>query len=163
MPLMKLMPVLSRLARHPSPAMRIPRRFLALAAAFLVLAPFIRAAQAVDPTLAEALKGSMVNGIESAVRHIYADRPELAVEIRDKLVPLTKDFGVIIDTEIVAIQAVSKRVTRYYVAVYFERRPLWLRLERYVSAQKTVFLPLRYSLHADEILPGYVTEFHSAP
>jgi hypothetical protein len=145
----------------PSPMTSL-RRVLVFISLLAVFAP-VRAAQAPDPVLVDALKASLSNGVEAALRALYQDRPYLAVELRDKLVPLTKDFGVVIDTEIVAVQAVSKRVTRFYIAIYFEHRPLWLRVERYVSDQKTFYLPLRYSLQADEILPGYVTEFNSQP
>jgi len=59
----------------------------------------------------------------------------------------------------VAIQTVSKRVVRYYVAVYYSRSPLWLRIERYTGERSSFFLPLRFSVDPDRILPGYITEF----
>jgi hypothetical protein len=79
--------------------------------------------------------------------------------MRDKLFPVTRDLGDVIDSEVVNIQVISKRVTRYYVAVYYTRCPVWIRIERYSSRDKSFYLPLKFSLNPDDILPGYVTEF----
>ena len=51
-------------------------------------------------------------------------------------------------------------MTRYYVAIYFTRCPLWLRVERYQNEDRAFYLPLRFSTNPDEVLPGYITEFH---
>ena len=80
--------------------------------------------------------------------------------MREQLFKITRNLGSIIDTEIVAVQPVSKRVVRYYVAIYFSRCPLWLRAERYQNEDRAFYLPLRISTNPDEILPGYITEFH---
>jgi hypothetical protein len=125
----------------------------------LVIAP-LRAAQAPDPVLIQGLQTFVSNGIEAGLRVWFSDRPQLGAEMRDQLVKATQNFGSIIDTEIVAVQPVSKRVTRYYVAIYFNRCPLWLRVERYQNGDRAFYLPLRFSTNPDEVLPGYVTEFH---
>lgn len=134
-----------------------------LAFALLTLVPLARAAQAPDPVLVEGLQASLTNGIDASLRTWYSDRPALALEMREKLLPAVRNLGSVIDTEIVAIQAVSKRVTRYYVAIYFTRCPLWLRVERYSNGEKAFYLPLRFSTNPDEILPGYLTEFFPQP
>jgi hypothetical protein len=127
----------------------------------LALAPATtRAAQPVDPVLVNGLRTFVSNGIEPGLRVWYSDRPELGAEMRDQLFKVTRNLGSIIDTEIVAVQPVSKRVTRYYVAIYFTRCPLWLRVERYQNEDRAFYLPLRHSTNPDEILPGYITEFH---
>lgn len=136
------------------------RPILALLSLLLVLfAPSARAAQDPDPLLVEGLQVGMTNGLDAALRTWFANRPNLALEMKDKLYPITKNLGDIIDTEIVAIQPVSKRVTRYYVAIYYTRCPLWIRVERYANAETAFYLPLRFSINPDEILPGYITEF----
>jgi hypothetical protein len=76
-----------------------------------------------------------------------------------KLSSATKNLGFVIDTEVVAIQTISKRVTRYYVAINFARRPLWIRIERYMGNDKASYLPLKFSLEPDDFLPGYLTDF----
>ena len=136
-------------------------RHLALLVAFALaaLAP-ARAASAPDPTLTEGLRATVANGLEAGLRTWYANRLWLAQEMREKLTPATRDLGNIIDTELIAVQPVSKRVTRYYVAIYFTRCPLWLRVERYASQEQSFYLPLRFSTNPDEILPGFITEFY---
>jgi hypothetical protein len=132
-----------------------------LAAVFLlvVISPATRAAQAPDPVLVEGLQTFASNGIEAGLRVWFSDRPELGAEMLELLLKSTRNLGSIIDTEIVAVQLVSKRVTRYYVAIYFTRCPLWLRVERYQNQDRAFYLPLRVSTNPDEILPGYITEF----
>jgi hypothetical protein len=139
--------------------MRSALALLACSLALAFAAP-LRAAQTPDPVLLEGLRSFLANGIEAGLRVWFSDRPELAVETHEAMLRATRNLGAIIDTELVAVQPVSKRVTRYYVAIYFERRPLWLRVERYASADRAFYLPLRMSTNPDEILPGYITEFH---
>ena len=131
-----------------------------LSVVLALIAPTLRAAQAPDPVLVEGLQTFVSNGIEAGLRVWYSDRPEVGAEMRDLLFRSTRNLGSIIDTEIVAVQSVSRRVTRYYVAIYFSRCPLWLRVERYQNQERAFYLPLRISTNPDEILPGYVTEFH---
>jgi hypothetical protein len=45
------------------------------------------------------------------------------------------------------------------VAIYFTRRPLWIRIDRYTVRDRSFYLPFKYSLEADEILPGSLTDF----
>ena len=125
-----------------------------------VVTPITYAAKAPDPVLVNGLQTFVSNGIEAGLRVWYSDRPELGAEMREQLFKATRSMGAIIDTEIVAVQPVSKRVTRYYVAIYFSRAPLWLRVERYQNEDRAFYLPLRHSTNPDEILPGYLTEFH---
>jgi hypothetical protein len=119
-----------------------------------------RAAQAPDPVLLEGLQSFVANGIDAGIRVWFPDRPELALEMKEAMLKATRGLGSIIDTELVAVQPVSKRVTRYYVAIYFNRCPLWLRVERYANQDRAFYLPLRMSTNPDDVLPGYITEFH---
>ena len=136
------------------------RSTLLLVSVILTLAPALRATQTPDPVLTKGLQVYMINGLEACLWVWYADRPKLAAEMKDKVSAVTKDFGEVIDTEIVAIQPISKRIIRYYVGIYFARRPLWIRVERYTgSDNKAIYLPLKFSLEADDILPGYLIDF----
>ena len=136
------------------------RAFASLLVLSAALTSALPAAQSPDPILVEGLQTFSTNGIEAGLRVWYSDRPELGAEMRELLFKSTRNLGSIIDTEIVAVQLVSKRVTRYYVAIYFTRCPLWLRVERYQNQDRAFYLPLRVSTNPDEILPGYITEFH---
>jgi hypothetical protein len=136
------------------------RALVALIPLLVLLTPTLRAAQVADPVLVEGLQNFVSNGIEAGLRTWYSDRPELAAEMRELLLKVTRNLGTIIDTEIVSVQPISKRVTRYYVAIYFTRCPVWLRVERYQNGERAFYLPLRISTNPDEVLPGYVTEFY---
>ena len=135
------------------------RFFVVLALACLIVPRAASAAQTPDPVLTIGLQAWIDNGVDAGLHTWYPDRPELALEMKEKLLPVIKDLGEVIDTEVVAIQPLSKRVTRYYIAVYFTRCPLWLRVERYASDKKAFYLPLKFSIDPDRILPGYLTEF----
>ena len=80
-------------------------------------------------------------------------------ELNAKVSAETKNLGEIFDTEVVATQTLSKRVTRYYLVIYFTRRPLWIRIDRYAGRDRAYFLPFKYSLDSDAILPGVITDF----
>lgn len=137
----------------------IMRTALVLVSFLLGIVSTGRAAQAPDPVLLEGLRSLQANGLEAGLRVWFADRGELAREMQQALQAATANFGDIIDTEVVSVQTVSQRVTRYYVAIYFQRCPVWLRVERYTSRERAFFLPLKFSTNPDVILPGYVTEF----
>ena len=127
--------------------------------ACLILRIPASAAEVADPALVNGLNAWFQNGVEAGLRTWYSNRPELEFEMKEKLQLATQDLGTVIDTEVVAIQRISNRVTRYYVAVYFTHTPLWLRVERYASDKTAFYLPLKFSTDPDRILPGYLTEF----
>ncbi len=130
-----------------------------LIAAALLLTPAVRAAPSTDPVLLQGLRAFVANGPQACLAVWYPGQTELAAEAMSRITAATKNLGVAFDTEIVAIQPISRRVTRYYLAVYFNRRPLWIRIERYAGPDQARFLPLKLSLDPDDILPGYLTEF----
>lgn len=135
------------------------RPSLACAILMLVSAPALRAAQDLDPVLANGLQSCVTNGLQAGLYAWYADQPKLAAELDAKTAAITKGLGSVIGTEVVAVQSISKRVTRYYVVVYFLQRPLWIEIERYLSRDHATYLPLKFSLDPDAILPGYLTDF----
>lgn len=116
------------------------------------------AAQPADPVLLSGLSAWYANGAAAALIQWYAHRPELAEELNSKLQPVIQGLGPVVDSEVIAIQTISARVTRYYIAIHFTETPLWLRIERYANGPTAIFLPLRFSTDADRILPGYLTE-----
>jgi hypothetical protein len=136
------------------------RTLVVLACLFgFLAAPVAHAAPAPDSTLVLGLQTCLSNDIESGIRVWYAQQPDLGAEMSGRVLGASRRLGTLIDTEVVAIQSISKRVTRYYVALYFTRSPLWIRIDRYESSAKTFFMPLKCATDPDDILPGYVTEF----
>lgn len=119
----------------------------------------LRAVPPADPLLTQGLQTCLTNGLEDGVRAWYPDRPELGAEMSRQVLGETQRLGTLIDTEVVTVQSISKRVTRYYFAIYFTRSPLWVRIDRYENRDKSFFMPLKCSTNPDDILPGYVTEF----
>ncbi|HTO04846.1 MAG TPA: hypothetical protein VL069_14135 [Opitutus sp.] len=116
-------------------------------------------AQSTDPVLINGLNAWIQNGVESGLNTWYSNRPALAFEMKEKLMPVVSELGSVIDSEVIAIQPLSRRVTRFYVAVYFTRTPLWLCIERYANEETAFYLPFKFSTDPDRILPGYITEF----
>lgn len=135
------------------------RSLFILVTACLAVCPSIRAAQTADPTLIKGLAAWVENGADAGLRTWYSDQPALAFQMKEKLLPAISGLGTVIDSEVVAIQPISQRVTRYYVVVYFTQAPLWMRVERYTSGVTAFYLPLKFSTDPDRILPGYITEF----
>jgi len=135
------------------------RPTLLVAALLLTVAPAAHAAPEPDPVLTKGLQAFVTNGLSVGLGIWYAGQPKLAAAMEAKLTPVTKDLGAVLDTEVVATQSISRRVTRYYVAVYFDRGPLWIQIERYTGRDRAFYLPLKFSPDADTILPGYLTDF----
>ena len=135
------------------------RSIFALVVSCFAFGTFSFAAQTPDPVLMNGLKAWIANGSDAGLHVWYADNPELSFSMKEKVRSVVRDMGAAFDTEVIAIQPVSKRVTRYYVAVYYDSGPLWIRIERYVSDKRASYLPVRFSSDPDRILPGYITEF----
>lgn len=133
--------------------------FLAVLGSLIFGATAAQAAQTPDSTLTLGIQTCIDNGLESGIRVWYSDQPKLGTEMLEKINSAAANLGALVDAELVTIQPVSKRVTRYYLALYFARSPLWVRIERYESRDKTYFFPLKCSTQSDDILPGYVTQF----
>jgi hypothetical protein len=135
------------------------RPLCCLAGLLFSLALRLTAAEPTDPLVAAGLQACTANGVAAAVRAWYAGEPEVGAAVETRLVNATRDLGPPLGTEIVSVQRVSQRVQRYFIAVYFRQRPLWLRLDRYHNGERVFLMPLKFSFDPDDILPAYVTEF----
>ena len=137
------------------------RCLLACALLVALAAPQARAATPEpDPAVTQGLQlyQTESNGLEACLGVWFNDKPKLAEELLEQIGPVAKDLGVVQGAEVVATQRVSQRVERYFIAVYYTRRPLWLSLERYALPDKTTSLGLRFSTDEDKILPSYLTD-----
>jgi len=134
------------------------RSYFTLISVCFVFSSVGLAAQPPDEVLIAGLKAWLANGSEAGLRTWYSDQPDMVLELQEKLRPELKRLGDVIDTEVIAVQPVSKRVTRYYVAIYCATAPLWIRIERYATDKRPLFLPFRFSTNSDQILPSYLTE-----
>jgi hypothetical protein len=113
-----------------------------------------------DPAVSQGLQlyTTESNGLEACLGVWFSDKPKLAEELLGEIGAAAKDLGVVQGAEIVATQRVSQRVARYFIAVYYARRPLWFALERYTTPDKTTTLGLKFSPDEDRILPAYLTD-----
>lgn len=134
------------------------RSYFALISACFVFSSVAFAAQPPDEVLITGLQAWVSHGSEAGLRTWYSDQPDTVSELQEKLRPELKRLGDVIDSEVIAVQPISKRITRYYVAIYCANAPLWIRIERYATDKRPLFLPLRFSPNPDEILPSYLTE-----
>jgi len=135
--------------------MNFPRRsWLWLVLVFVTLAPRILTAAETDPVFLNGLHACNVNDLRTCIRTWYAHDLAQADKLQMQMEKVTKGLGDILGAEIVATRDLGTRVRRYYVAVYFNEHPLWLRVDRYnTNGFAVITLPLKYSLTAGEILP----------
>src|SRR3954465_10567474 len=113
------------------------RSYFVLTFACIVFSSGAFAAQP-DEVLNSGLQAWVSHGSEAGLRTWYSDQPDAVTEVLEKLRPELKRLGDVIDTEVIAVQPVSKRVTRYYVAIYFTTAPLWIRIERYETEKRVL-------------------------
>lgn len=135
--------------------MNLPRRsWFWLVLVFVTLAPAALTAVETDTVLLSGLRACDVNDLRTCIRTWYAHDPKLNEQVQNQLEKVSAGLGDILGTEIVSARDLSKRVRRYYIAVYFDKHPLWLRVDRYnTNGVVQITLPLKYSLAAGEILP----------
>jgi hypothetical protein len=119
-----------------------------------------RAAAPSDPAVTQGLQlyETESNGLEACLQAWFSDKPKLGEDLLQKISPVARDLGVVLGAEVVATQRVSQRVERYFIVIYYARRPLWFALERYSLPDKTTSLDLKFSTDADTIVPAYLTE-----
>jgi hypothetical protein len=126
-----------------------------------------RAAPDSDPLLQQGLLAmeGQTNGIQAACQVWYQDQPRLASEMEARIYAVSKDYGLLVGSEIVASQRLGSREERFYGVFYFERRPVWFMIERYVGREmgkdKPMFLSMKVSREADEILPSLISDLHT--
>lgn len=127
---------------------------LFLFALFIAPLPSAVAMGSSDATLDAGLKACEVNGIRPCLRIWYPDHPDWVNRFDDGIRDKTRGLGDIIGTEVVTSQPLSSRVVRYYIVIYYEQAPLWLRIDRYTVGIKLRYLPLNFSLQPEDILPA---------
>lgn len=107
------------------------RHAFALLGLLVLLSGSVLRSQPLEPALLKGLELCLTNGIETGVRAWYADRSEVGAEMSAKVERESAKVGGLIDTEVVATQVISRRVTRYFVALYHTQGTVWIRVDRY--------------------------------
>jgi phosphotransferase system glucose/maltose/N-acetylglucosamine-specific IIC component len=101
------------------------------------------------------LKAFQANGIDALLNTWYDSKADLdkIAGIRSRFIKITQDLGQVIDTQVFAPHNLGSHVQKLYGAIYFEKRPLWVRAEYYAIAGRSGLLTLEFSLSPDDILP----------
>lgn len=101
------------------------------------------------------LQAFQSNGADALLSLWYNPREEAdrVAKLRERLIKITQDLGPVLDTQVFAPHDLGTHVQRLYGAIYFQKRPLWIRAEYYSINGRNGFIALDFSLSADDILP----------
>ena len=95
------------------------------------------------------LKG---NGSIPFARAIYDDA-NIADKLASHLGPLIEGAGDFSSYEIVSRRFLTKRIERVIIAIYFDKYPVYLRIDYYETAKGRICLPAIVSKDAADVLP----------
>jgi len=120
---------------------------------YLVIAGRCFALDGVD-TFRAGLQAFQANGPDALLHTWYSDDEQATIaSLKKRLLAITSDLGGVIDTEVFAPKEIGRHVQRLYGAIYFQKRPIWLRAEYYMIEGRGGFISLEFSRDAADILP----------
>lgn len=132
------------------------RRFPLLCLLFLSASLLLRAQDA-----ASLLRASFENyntyGAPVFARTLYPEDPPSLKAAEETLGAFSKTLGAIHGGDIVLSTDFTKCYRRYYCVLYFERRPVWFRVDFYSVNGRSFFLPMSASVKPEDILPESLT------
>jgi len=106
-------------------------------------------------TFEAGLQAYQANGPDALFNAWYNSKADTdkITEIRARFTKITQDLGQVVDTQVFVPHNLGSHVQKLYGAIYFEKRPLWLRAEYYSIAGRSGLISLEFSLSPDDILP----------
>jgi hypothetical protein len=110
-------------------------------------------AQNAGPDLDFAFSQLKGNGPVPFARALYDTDQENARQVVSQLSPLLAQSGDFFGYEIVSRKFLTKRVERVVVVIYFERFPLYMRIDYYDTPKGRICLPASFTKEASAILP----------
>lgn len=128
------------------------RKLLVLAACLLACRAFCADGVAVFQAGLQAFQESGPDALLSTW-YSGADNADKIAKIRESLTATVRGLGRPIEVEVFAPRDLGSRVQRLYGAIYFEKRPLWLRADYYSVGGRSGFISLEFSIVPDQILP----------
>ncbi len=128
--------------------MRLPR-FSLLACVLLAALPL----RAVSDHLPYALEQLPGNGPAAFAKILMPRFPEEARRLGSALEGATENAGDLLDSEIVVRTRVTSRLTRIVIALHYEQRPVFLRIDRYTNESEELFLNARVLRDLDALIP----------
>ena len=105
------------------------------------------------PDIDFAMSQLKTNGAVPFAKAIYLDDADLGNHLGAKLEPQIRNFGDYLGYEVVSRKYICKRVERVVLVIYFERRPLYLRVDYYETSKMRICLPWIVATDAAEVLP----------
>lgn len=95
------------------------------------------------------LKG---NGAGPFAGSLYQD-PDNARQLANRLNPLIQGAGEFNSYEIISRRPLAKRIERLTIVIYFEKFPVYMRIDYYDTNKGRICLPASVAKEAAEILP----------
>jgi hypothetical protein len=127
--------------------MRNPVVFLVI----FLLSPGLRA-QSHHDNLDAAFAQLKGNGLSPFARVLYEDSDSADNFVR-RLSPLVSNAGDFFGYEIVSERRITQKITRVVIVIYFDKSPVYLRLDYYETPKGRICLPALASKEASDILP----------
>lgn len=98
-------------------------------------------------------------GVSVFAKTLYAEEPVSLKAAEDALVAQSKGLGAMHGGDVLLSVDFSPRFRRIYAVLYFERKPLWFRVDYYTVNGRSFFLPLFSSPKPEEVLPDSITGY----
>ena len=95
------------------------------------------------------LKG---NGLTPFARVLYDDLGNADNFVR-RLSPLVSNAGDFLSYEIISERRLTQKITRVVIVIYFEKAPVYLRIDFYETPKGRICLPALASREASDVLP----------
>lgn len=115
-------------------------------------------AQQTDSRLDFAFAQLKSNGPGPFARALFDPNPAAAHRLETQLTPLVANDGGFIGYEVLSRKPLTSRIDRIVVAIYYEKGPVFLRIDSYRSSEGRIFLPALVSDDADKVLPAETLE-----
>lgn len=93
------------------------------------------------------------NGAVPFSKALYGSDTEKARVLVDHLTPLVQWSGNFEDFELISRRYLSKKIERLVLVMYFEKFPVYMRIDYYQTSKGRIFLTAKFSKEAAEILP----------
>jgi hypothetical protein len=121
---------------------------------FLLLALGVRVgAQTPEAKLTFAFSQLKGNGVATFAGTLYGIDADSAKLLADQLGPLVRESGDYFGYQVVTRTPLTKRVERLVIAIYYDKFPVYMRVDLYDTPSGRIYLPASVSRDAAAILP----------
>jgi len=110
-------------------------------------------AQTVDTDLAFAISQLQSSGPGPFAKALYGIDEEGVRQLAERMAVCAKDAGAALSYEMLSRRFIAQKVERIYLVIYFEKRPVFLRVDSYASPKGRLFLSAIVSREAVDVIP----------